>query len=231
MKKILIVEDEIRFVEIIKDYLEYGGYDVFVAMDGKEAIEIFKEQKLDLIILDIMLPKLDGFMVCEFIRKRSFVPIIMLSALSEEENKLKGFELGIDEYVTKPFSPKVLLARVNNLLKRIENKLGPKIDSNNTHMIIKGSLIIDKLGYSIKIDNKNLILSNLEYRLILYLVENENIVLTRDMILDRIWGIDYEGNTRVVDTQIKNLRKKLDSKSNYIKTIIGTGYKFEVCDG
>lgn len=229
MKKILVVEDEIRFADIIKDYLEFGGYKVFVAMDGKEAIEIFKKEELDLVVLDIMLPKLDGFKVCEIIRQRSFIPIIMLSALSEEENKLKGFELGIDEYVTKPFSPKVLLARVNNLLKRINNELGPKTQDKNK--IIKGSLLIDKLAYKIQLDDKDLILSNIEYRLLLYLIENENIVLTRDMILDRIWGIDYDGNTRVVDTQIKNLRKKLDYKSNYIKTIIGTGYKFEVSYG
>ncbi|MCT4619287.1 MAG: response regulator transcription factor [Marinisporobacter sp.] len=222
-KNILIVEDEERMREIISDYFKANGFSVYEAFDGHEALELFSIHPIDLIILDIMMPTLDGWSVCRRIRKNSSVPIIMLTARSDEDDKLMGFELGADEYVTKPFSPKVLVARTINLLKRIDGNLGKQ----DTSIHLSG-IEINKASYIVKIDDQVIDFSPKEFELLIYLIENKGVVLSRENILNHIWGYDYFGDIRVVDTHIKKLRKKLGKKSNYIHTIIRAGYKFEV---
>lgn len=222
-RKILIVEDEDRMREIILDYFRASGFEVFEAADGKEALEVFEEISIDLIILDIMMPELDGWSVCRRIRKESSVPIIMLTARADEDDKLMGFELGADEYVLKPFSPKVLVARAINLLKRVDGSLGNDIKS--TSLL---GLDINKSAHVVKVDGAIIDLSPKEFELLVYMSDNKGVVLSRERILDNVWGYDYFGDLRVVDTHIKKLRKKLGSKSKYIHTIIRTGYKFEV---
>lgn len=222
-KNILLVEDEKRMREIICDYLEMEDLTVFQASDGIEAIEIFNKESIDLVVLDIMMPKLDGWSVCRRIRKKSDVLVIILSARSEEDDKLLGFELGADEYVTKPFSPKVLVARIKTLLNRFNSS-----KEYDEKLIIKKEINIDKDAYSVKVNGKEVIFTRKEYELFLLLVENEGIVLNRELIINKIWGYDYFGDGRVVDTNIKTIRRKIANCSKYINTVIGIGYKFEV---
>lgn len=222
-KTVMLVEDEARIREIVADYFMTEGFQTLQAQDGKEAMELFEENKIDLIILDIMLPHLDGWSVCKRIRSTSQVPIILLTAREEEEDKLLGFELGADEYVTKPFSPKVLVARAKTLLKRVDNTLGQKED-----MMVIGDITIQKLARNIKLQGQSIELTHKEFELLLYLVENKGIVLSRESILNNIWGYDYYGDYRTVDTHIKKLRSKLGDHGKYICTVIRSGYKFEV---
>ena len=219
--KILIVEDEIRIRFLLRDYLKKEGYEVLEASDGEEAIRIFGNTNVDLIILDVMMPKLDGFNVCKTLRKVSNIPIILLTAKSEEEDKLFGYELGADDYMTKPFSPKVLVAKVKALIKRVNT---PK-DQN---ILEYSGIKINKLSHEVTLYDEPLSLSPKEYDLLIYLSSNEGIALSRDKILDNVWGYDYFGDIRTVDTNIKRLREKLLDKADYIATVRGSGYKFEV---
>ena len=218
---ILIVDDEQRMRKLIKDFLVVKGYSILEAEDGEKALEIFEENKnkISLILLDVMMPKLDGWSVLRQIRQESKVPIIMLTARGEEQDELFGFELGVDEYISKPFSPKILVARVEAILKR----------TNNDPKEIKdyAGIEIDKEGRTVKVDGKSIELSLREYELLVYLVENENIALSRDKILNNVWNYDYYGDSRTIDSHIKKIRHKLGKKGKFIKTIRGIGYKFE----
>jgi len=222
-KTILVVEDDDRLLKLISDYLKIENFNVINATNGQEALLEFENRKIDLIILDIMMPILDGFAVCKTIRKSSDVPIIFLTARSEDEDKLKGFELGADEYVTKPFSPKVLVARTKSLLKRIEGT----IKSNDSIFDIEG-LKVNFLSRQVYVNNKEISLSPTEYDLLSCLIKNKGIVLSRNSLLDNVWGYSYDGDIRTVDTHIKRLREKLFDKSKFIYTVRGTGYRFEV---
>ena len=222
-KTVLVVEDEYRMRELIVAYFKKEGYDVLEAGDGNDAIDIFDREKVDIVILDVMIPGMYGWEVCKYIRTASDVPIIMLTAKSEEEDKLLGFELGADEYVTKPFSPKVLVARTRNLLKRVQGDL-----STGEGVMRIAGIAINTLSYEVKVDDKVIPTSPKEYELLFYLMENKNRVCTREKILDRVWGYDYMGDYRVVDTHIKKLRSKLGEHASLIKTIIRVGYMFEV---
>ena len=218
MQKILIVDDEENIRKVIREYLEFEGFLCFEASNGEEAIFCCKESSYDLVVLDIMMPKIDGFTVAKEIRKKSNVPIIMLSARSEEYDKLYGFDVGIDDYVTKPFSPKELVARIKANLKR------------NTIMneeISYLGLKIDTLGHNVYVDDKKINLTNKEYELLLYLIKNKNIVLTREQILNNVWNMDYLGEERTIDTHIKTLRSLLGKYKTLIVTVRGVGYKFE----
>ena len=218
MQKILIVDDEENIRKVIREYLEFEGFLRFEASNGEEAISCCKESSYDLVVLDIMMPKIDGFTVAKEIRKKSNVPIIMLSARSEEYDKLYGFDVGIDDYVTKPFSPKELVARIKANLKR------------NTIMneeISYLGLKIDTLGHNVYVDDKKINLTNKEYELLLYLIKNKNIVLTREQILNNVWNMDYLGEERTIDTHIKTLRSLLGKYKTLIVTVRGVGYKFE----
>lgn len=219
---VLVVEDDKKMNEILVDYLEEDGYQVFSARDGVEALTLFEKEKIQLVILDIMIPKLDGWTVCRRIRQKSDVLIIILSARGDEDDKLLGYELGADEYVTKPFSPKVLLAGMNALLKRSRTDNIPK------SIIHHKEITINKEAYSASLSGEELPLTIKEYELLLKLAENPNKVFRREMLINSIWGYDYFGDGRVVDTNIKTLRRKLGICSNYIQTVIGVGYKFEV---
>ncbi len=221
-KKILVVEDEKRMNEIITDYLEMEEFQVYQAYDGVEALKIFHEEAIDLVILDIMMPKLDGWSVCRKIRSTSDAMVIILSARSDEDDKLMGFELGADEYVTKPFSPKVLVARVKALLKRMGSK--QPIDGE----IRKGHIRIDPLRYDVFYKDIEVKLTVKEFEVLKVLAENDGKVFTRQVLIEKVWGYEYFGDGRVVDTTIKTLRKKLGQGSVYITTVIGVGYKFEV---
>lgn len=219
--QIMIVEDEPRMRFLIANYLKKAGYQVLEAKDGREALGLFKTTPVDLIILDIMMPHLDGFAVCAEIRKTSDTIIIMLTAKSAEEDKLFGYELGADDYITKPFSPKVIIAKINTLFKRIKAQAKP-------HRIIQiGSLTIDEDAHSVFLNNHKLDLSPKEYELLLYLCKNRGIVLKREMILDKVWGFDYFGDIRTVDTHIKRVRQKLGPQTNLITTVRGNGYLLE----
>lgn len=219
----MIIEDEFRMRKLLKDYFKKEGFEVIEAKDGKEAMEIFKTENPDLIILDIMMPHIDGFTLCKYIREISAVPIIFLTAKSEDEDKLLGFKLGADEYVTKPFSPKVLVARCKSLLKRVNGTIGAT--ANNISI---NGLVINTPSREVTIDDEEIFLSPKEFDLLMYMIKNKGLVLTRDMILDNVWGMDYFGDLRTVDTHIKRLREKLKHKSNLISTVRGLGYKFEV---
>lgn len=220
-KNILVVEDEIRIRFLIRDYFLKENFNVLEAENGKEALEIFKSNKVDILILDIMMPEMDGLTLLNKIREVSTVPAILLTAKSEEEDKLQGYEIGADDYMTKPFSPKVLVAKVKALLKRSRDELDSSTQSFN-------GLIINKLSREVKVDDTIVNLSPKEYELLVYLIDNEGIALSRDNILDHVWGLDYYGDIRTVDTNVKRLREKLLDKSNYIITVRGSGYKFEV---
>ncbi len=224
---ILIVEDEFKMRKLIKDYFKKENYIILEAGDGPTAIKEFKDNpNIDIIILDIMIPELDGYTVCEEIREVSNVPIIMLTAKGEEEDKLLGFELGADEYVTKPFSPKVLVARVKALLKRTSINIQP----SKNNVITIGDLIINIQEKSARIGNCTLQLSPKEYDLLEYMSNNPNMVLSRDSLLDNVWGYDYFGDARTVDTHIKRLREKLAVMSYIVKTVRGKGYMIKIGD-
>lgn len=222
-KTILIVEDEMRMRKLLKDYLKREGFKVLEAEDGDEGLHVFKTNKVHLLILDVMMPKLDGFEVCKEVRNCSDVPIIMLTAKSEDEDKLIGFDLGADDYVTKPFSPKVLVARVKTLIKRVDGTLG-----NTSNTIILNGLTVNFTSKEVLIDDSQVILSPKEFDLLEFLIKNKGIVLSRDTLLDNVWGFDYFGDLRTVDTHIKRLREKLQNKAEFITTVRGSGYKFEV---
>lgn len=220
--KILIVDDESRMRKLVRDFLVKKDYLVVEAEDGEQALEIFyADNGISLIILDVMMPKLDGWQVCKEIRKVSKVPIIMLTAKSEEHDELLGFELGVDEYISKPFSPKILVARVDAILRRT-NKIG--VDG----IIRVGNIEINKLAHQVKVAEVNIDLSFKEFELLLYFVENKGIALSRENILNAVWNYDYFGDARTIDTHVKKLRAKLGAEADYIKTIWGMGYKFEV---
>ena len=219
---VLIVDDELRMRKLIKDFLSAKGYSILEAEDGEKALEVFKnnKNKISLILLDVMMPKLDGWSVLRQIRQDSKVPIIMLTARGEEQDELFGFELGVDEYISKPFSPKILVARVEAILKRT-NKSEKEVKDYD-------GIEIDKEGRTVKVDGKPVELSLREYELLVYLVENENIALSRDKILNNVWNYDYYGDSRTIDSHIKKIRHKLGKKGKYIETIRGIGYKFEI---
>ncbi len=220
--KILVVDDESRMRKLVKDFLQREGYYVLEAGDGLEAMEIFYEQKdIALILLDVMMPKMDGWQVCREVRQSSEVPIIMLTARSEERDELQGFDLGVDEYISKPFSPKILVARVNAILRRTH-----AVDEGAN--IEAGGIVVDKSAHQVKIDGKDIELSYKEFELLTYFLENRGIALSREKILNNVWNYDYFGDARTIDTHVKKLRSKLGDKGNYIKTIWGMGYKFEV---
>ena len=219
-KSILIVEDELRIRFLLRDYLMKEDFNVFEASNGEEGLFVFSTQKIDLVLLDIMMPIMDGLTMLEKLREVSTVPVILLTAKSEEEDKLEGYDFGADDYMTKPFSPKVLIAKVKALLKRTRENLDSSSQDFN-------GLTINKLSHEVKIDGKEIILSPKEYELLIYLLTNQGIALTRDNILDNVWGIDYYGDIRTVDTNVKRLREKLLDKANYIVTVRGSGYKFE----
>ena len=219
---ILVVDDEARMRKLIKDFLAAKGYSIIEAEDGEKALQIFEENqsKIDLILLDVMMPKLDGWSVLRQIRQTSKVPIIMLTARGEEQDELFGFELGVDEYISKPFSPKILVARVEAILKRTKG--------DQKEIKDYGGIQVDKEGRTVSVDGKLIELSLREYELLAYLVENENIALSRDKILNNVWNYDYYGDSRTIDSHVKKIRHKLGKKGKYIKTIRGVGYKFEV---
>lgn len=221
-KCVLVVDDEQRMRKLIKDFLNAKGYDILEAEDGEKALEVFEnnKNKINIILLDVMMPKLDGWSVLRHIRQESKVPIIMLTARGEEQDELFGFELGVDEYISKPFSPKILVARVEAILKRTEKEEKEIKDY--------GGIIIDKDGRTVKVDGKQVELSLREYELLIYLVENENIALSRDKILNNVWNYDYYGDSRTIDSHIKKIRHKLGKRGKYIQTIRGIGYKFEI---
>ena len=219
---VLIVDDEARMRKLIKDFLMQKGFNILEAADGEEALKVFaeNENKISLILLDVMMPKLDGWSVLRQIRQNSKVPIIMLTARGEEQDELFGFELGVDEYISKPFSPKILVARVEAILKRTN------IASKEVKDI--GGIIIDSEGRTVTVDGKQIEMSLREYELLKYLVDNANIALSRDKILNNVWNYDYYGDSRTIDSHIKKIRHKLGKKGKYIQTIRGIGYKFEV---
>ena len=220
--KILVVDDESRMRKLVKDFLEREGHIIIEAADGMEAMDIFYENKdIALIILDVMMPRMDGWQVCREVRALSQVPIIMLTARGEERDELQGFELGVEEYISKPFSPKILVARVNAILKR-----GRAAASED--LIDAGVIVIDKAAHLVKIDDVPIDLSVKEFELLTYFVENQKMALSREKILNNVWDYDYFGDARTIDTHVKKLRSKLGEKGNYIKTIWGMGYKFEV---
>ena len=219
-KSVLIVEDELRIRFLLRDYLTKDDFNVFEASNGEEGLFVFSTQKIDLVILDIMMPVMDGLTMLEKLREVSTVPVILLTAKSEEDDKLQGYDYGADDYITKPFSPKVLIAKVKALLKRSRED----IDSSSQEF---NGLTINKLSHEVRVDGKEITLSPKEYELLIYLVTNEGIALSRDNILDNVWGLDYYGDIRTVDTNVKRLREKLLDKSSLIVTVRGSGYKFE----
>ena len=220
--KILVVDDESRMRKLVRDFLERAGFQVLEAGDGMDALDVFYDnQDIGLIILDVMMPKMDGWEVCREIRKESKVPIIMLTARGEERDELNGFELGVDEYISKPFSPKILVARVNALLRRTS---GLAMDQT----VSAGGIEIDKAAHIVKIDGNPVDLSFKEFEHLTYFMENQGIALSREKILNNVWNYDYFGDARTIDTHVKKLRNKLGDKGEYIRTIWGMGYKFEV---
>ena len=219
--KILVVDDESRMRKLVKDFLVRQGYTVLEAADGVEAMDFFYEDKeIGLIILDVMMPRMDGWQVCREVRMHSKVPIIMLTARSEERDELQGFELGIDEYISKPFSPKILVARVEAILRRTQG-------SSQTEELEAGGITVDKTAHTVSIDGEFVDLSFKEFELLTYFMENQGIALSREKILNNVWNYDYFGDARTIDTHVKKLRSKLGEKGEYIKTIWGMGYKFE----
>jgi two-component system response regulator ResD len=222
--KVLMVDDESRMRKLVSDFLTRKGYQVVEAGDGEEAIDKFYEDKnISLVILDVMMPKMNGWDTCRQIRKNSNVPIIMLTAKSDEASELNGFDCGADEYISKPFSPKILTARVDALIRRSYS-----IDSSE--MIDVGGIVINKAAHIVKINDEEIELSFKEFELLTYFVDNKGIALSREKILNNVWNYDYFGDARTIDTHVKKLRKKLGDKGDYIKTIWGMGYKFEVED-
>lgn len=221
--KILVVDDESRMRKLVHDFLAKQGYQVLEAENGEEAVDTFFSQKeISLVILDVMMPKMDGWQVCRELRQYSKVPIIMLTAKSDERDELLGFELGVDEYISKPFSPKILVARVEAILRRSNAVTEEKMEV--------GGIQLDQAAHSVKIDGKPVDLSVKEFELLAYFITNQGIALSREKILNHVWNYDYFGDARTIDTHVKKLRSKMGSKGDYIKTIWGMGYKFETGD-
>ena len=219
--KILVVDDESRMRKLVHDFLAKSNYEVIEAENGEEACDIFFEQKeIALIILDVMMPKMDGWQVCKEIRQYSTVPIIMLTAKSEERDELLGFELGVDEYISKPFSPKILVARVEAILRRAGT-----VATETTEI---GGIKLDKSAHQVYVDEQPIELSVKEFELLAYFIDNKGVALSRERILNNVWNYDYFGDARTIDTHVKKLRSKMGEKGDYIKTIWGMGYKFEV---
>lgn len=221
--KILVVDDEARMRKLVKDFLTIKGFGVIEAEDGEEAVDtFFKNKDIALVILDVMMPKMDGWEVCKAIRQYSQVPIIMVTARGEERDELKGFELGVDEYISKPFSPKILVARVEAILRRS--------NAISSDVIRVGGIDINKAAHQVTIDGVPVELSFKEFELLSYFVDNQGIALSREKILNNVWNYDYFGDARTIDTHVKKLRSKMGNKGEYIKTIWGMGYKFEVAE-
>ena len=219
--KILVVDDEQRMRKLVRDFLVKKGFQVLEASDGEEAIDVFfSEKNIELVILDVMMPKMDGWAVCREIRQYSQVPIVMLTAKSGEKDELLGFELGVDEYISKPFSPKVLVAIVEAILRRT--------GASTEDILEIGGITLDKSAHEVTIDGNKLELSFKEFELLTYFIDNKGIALSREKILNNVWNYDYYGDARTIDTHVKKLRNKMGDKGNYIKTIWGMGYKFEV---
>ncbi len=219
--KILVVDDEARMRKLVRDFLVKSGYEVLEAGDGSEALDLFYENKdIALIILDVMMPNIDGWSVCKEVREYSKVPIIMLTAKGDERDELQGFELGVDEYISKPFSPKILVARVGAILRRTN-----QLDAEES--IEAGGIVINKAAHSVMIDGSPVELSYKEFELLTYFLENKGIALSREKILNNVWNYDYFGDARTIDTHVKKLRSKMGKKGDLIKTIWGMGYKFE----
>ena len=220
--KILVVDDESRMRKLVRDFLEREGFAVLEAGDGMEALDIFFEERdIALIILDVMMPKMDGWQTCREIRRESQVPIIMLTARGEERDELQGFDLGVDEYISKPFSPKILVARVEAILRRT-NK------TDQSENMEAGGILLDKSAHQVLLDGEPVELSYKEFELLTYFMENQGIALSREKILNSVWNYDYFGDARTIDTHVKKLRSKLGDKGEYIKKVWGMGYKFEV---
>lgn len=220
--KILVVDDESRMRKLVRDFLVRQGYEVWEAADGEEALDIFyANNDIALLILDVMMPKMNGWEVCREIRESSNVPIIMLTAKADESDELMGFELGVDEYIAKPFSPKILVARVEAILRRT-NQIGEESEFQE-----KGGILLDKTAHQVTIDGQTIDLSYKEFELLSYFMENAGIALSREKILNNVWNYDYYGDARTIDTHVKKLRSKMGAKGDYIKTIWGLGYKFE----
>ena len=220
--KILVVDDETRMRKLVSDFLKKNGYQVIEAADGSEALDIFFEQQdIALIILDVMMPKMDGWQVCKELRSYSKVPIIMLTAKSEERDELLGFELGVDEYITKPFSPKILVARVEAILRRVGA-------GNAEEVLSAGGIVVDRAAHSVTIDGETVDLSYKEFELLVFFMENIGMALSREKILNSVWNYDYYGDARTIDTHVKKLRSKMGPKGDLIKTIWGLGYKLSV---
>lgn len=218
--KILVVDDESRIRKIIRDFLVREGYVVCEAEDGEAALDIFcSNNDIDLIIMDVMMPKMDGWQLCKEVRKLSKVPILMLTAKSEEQDELKGFEVGVDEYISKPFSPKILTARVNALLRRTTG--------DDEEILDIAGITVNKIAHTVTIDGKEIDLSFKEFELLTYFMENRGIALSREKILNNVWNYDYYGDARTIDTHVKKLRSKMGEKGKFISTIWGMGYKFE----
>ncbi len=223
-RKILVVDDESRMRKLVKDFLTKSGFEVIEAEDGVAALDIFFERNnFSLVILDVMMPKMDGWQVCRELREYSKVPIIMLTAKGDERDELQGFELGVDEYISKPFSPKILVARVEAILRRT-NAL------SEDDIIESGGIVVNKAAHSVSIDEEVIELSFKEFELLTYFLENEGLALSREKILNHVWNYDYFGDARTIDTHVKKLRGKMGPKGEYIKTIWGMGYKFEVSE-
>lgn len=219
--KVLVVDDESRMRKLVKDFLTRQNYHVIEAEDGEQAVDIFFENKdISLIILDVMMPKMDGWQTCKEIRQYSKVPIIMLTAKSDERDELQGFDLGVDEYISKPFSPKILVARVNAILRR-SNAIGEEL-------IEVGGIVLNQSAHEVEIDGEKIELSIKEFELLTYFVMNQGVALSRERILNNVWNYDYFGDARTIDTHVKKLRSKMGEKGEFIKTIWGMGYKFEV---
>lgn len=222
--KILVVDDESRMRKLVRDFLIRDNFEVIEAGDGEEALDLFyRDKDISLIILDIMMPKINGWEVCREIRETSKVPIIMLTAKGDENDELQGFDLGVDEYISKPFSPKILVARVEAILRRAN-----KISEQET--VKAGGIVIDKAAHLVTVDEERVELSYKEFELLVYFIENQGIALSREKILNHVWNYDYFGDARTIDTHVKKLRNKLGKRGGYIKTIWGMGYKFEVND-
>ena len=221
--KILVVDDESRMRKLVRDFLVRQDYEVLEAGDGEEALDIFyREKDIALLILDVMMPKMNGWEVCREVRENSKVPIIMLTAKSDESDELMGFDLGVDEYISKPFSPKILVARVEAILRRT-NQIG-----DSSQIKKAGLIVLDKTAHEVTIDGKSVELSFKEFELLEYFMDNQGIELSRERILNSVWNYDYFGDARTIDTHVKKLRSKLGKQGEYIKTVWGMGYKFEV---
>lgn len=220
--KILVVDDESRMRKLVRDFLVRQDYEVLEAGDGEEALDIFyREKDIALLILDVMMPKMNGWEVCREVRENSKVPIIMLTAKSDESDELMGFDLGVDEYISKPFSPKILVARVEAILRRTGQ-------TGTEDVLSAGGIVIDKAAHLATVDDKPMDLSFKEFELLTYFLENQGIALSREKILNSVWNYDYFGDARTIDTHVKKLRSKMGDKGEYIKTVWGMGYKFEV---